>query len=225
MVARENAFRRRPGGPACSQARPSPSSSAPASSRRAMGIVLTTAFALGLAIISIVKPTGIDLFHVLWATCWALRRRRAAHHYRCALVLGGGAALFRGLQSGARPGARKSPACRHLAALRLHAALGNGGVLDQAVGVLLVVAMLVTPAPPLAADAQLATMMATPHPRGAERRRRSMLLPLDVASGRRSCWWPAPSSCWPCFLRRAEACYGSAGRSAAPASRRSTTTC
>lgn len=38
----------------------------------AMGIVYTTAFALGLAIISVAQPRGIDLFHVLFGNILAL---------------------------------------------------------------------------------------------------------------------------------------------------------
>ncbi len=39
----------------------------------AMGIVYTAAFALGLAIISVVQPRGIDLFHVLFGNVLALQ--------------------------------------------------------------------------------------------------------------------------------------------------------
>lgn len=40
----------------------------------AMGICFTTTFALGLAIISIVQPRGIDLFHILFGNIIGLRR-------------------------------------------------------------------------------------------------------------------------------------------------------
>ena len=40
----------------------------------AMGICFTTAFALGLAIISIIQPRGIDLFHVLFGNIVGLHR-------------------------------------------------------------------------------------------------------------------------------------------------------
>ena len=65
----------------------------------AMGIVLTTAFALGLAIISVVKPTGIDLFHVLLGNVLGVTDADLTRTaIGCALVLTAVAVLFRGLQ-------------------------------------------------------------------------------------------------------------------------------
>ena len=125
----------------------------------AMGIVLTTAFALGLAIISVVKPTGIDLFHVLLGNVLGVTEADLTRTaIGCALVLAVVAVLFRGLQFWSF-----DPVAAQVAGLpvRLLHYVFTGllsatvVVSIQAVGVLLVVAMLVTPgAHRLAAGAQ-----------------------------------------------------------------------
>lgn len=115
----------------------------------AMGVVATAAFALGLAIISIVKPTGIDLFHVLLGNVLGvstgdLKRTIVV----CALVLATVTLLFRGLQFWSF-----DPVAAQVAGLPtrlLHyvfTALLSATVVVaiQAVGILLVIAMLVTP--------------------------------------------------------------------------------
>ena len=138
----------------------------------AMGIVLTTAFALGLAIISIVKPTGIDLFHVLLGNVLGVGGEDVRRiTIGCALVLAVVAALFRGLQFWSF-----DPVAAQVAGLPtrwLHYVFT--GLLSatvvfsiQAVGVLLVVAMLVTPgATAWLLTRRLATMMATAATLGA----------------------------------------------------------
>ena len=115
----------------------------------AMGIVLTTAFALGLAIISVVKPTGIDLFHVLLGNVLGVTEADLTRTaIGCTLVLVVVAVLFRGLQFWSF-----DPVAAQVAGLpvRLLHYIFTGllsatvVVSIQAVGVLLVVAMLVTP--------------------------------------------------------------------------------
>ena len=115
----------------------------------AMGVVFTATFALGLAIISVVKPTGIDLFHVLLGNVLGVAAEdvwRTA--VGCALVLGVVVALFRGLQFWSF-----DPLAAQVAGLptrTLHyvftALLSATVVVSiQAVGIVLVIAMLITP--------------------------------------------------------------------------------
>ena len=115
----------------------------------AMGIVLTTAFALALALISVVRPTGIDLFHVLLGNVLGI----AASDLRntavgCAAVLITVVVLFRGLQFwsfdpvAARVAGLPTALLHYVFTALLSATIV---VSIQAVGVLLVVAMLVTP--------------------------------------------------------------------------------
>jgi len=131
----------------------------------AMGIVLTSAFALGLAIISVVKPAGIDLFHVLLGNVLGVTEADLQRTVIvCALVLGSVAVLFRGLQFWSF-----DPVAAQVAGLPtgvLHYVFT--GLLSatvvvsiQAVGILLVIAMLVTPgATALLLTRRLAPMMA-----------------------------------------------------------------
>ena len=115
----------------------------------AMGIVLTAAFALGLAIISIVKPTGIDLFHVLLGNVLGVSAADLEHTaIGCALVLATVALLFRGLQFwsfdpvAAQVAGLPTTLLHYVFTMLLSATVV---VSIQAVGILLVIAMLVTP--------------------------------------------------------------------------------
>ncbi|MBA2722380.1 MAG: metal ABC transporter permease [Methylibium sp.] len=115
----------------------------------AMGVVFTASFALGLAIISVVKPTGIDLFHVLLGNVLGVTEEDVLRTaVGCSLVLGAVLLLFRGLQFWSF-----DPVAAQVAGLptaTLHyvftAMLSATIVVSiQAVGILLVIAMLITP--------------------------------------------------------------------------------
>lgn len=131
----------------------------------AMGVVMTATFALGLAIISVVRPTGIDLFHVLLGNVLGVA---ADDVFRtavvCVLVLGAVLLLFRGLQFWSF-----DPQAAQVAGLptrTLHymftALLSATVVVSiQALGIVLVIAMLITPgATALLLVKRLAPMMA-----------------------------------------------------------------
>jgi manganese/iron transport system permease protein len=115
----------------------------------AMGVVFTASFALGLAIISVVKPTGIDLFHVLLGNVLGVSPEdvwRTA--VGCALVLGVVLLLFRGLQFWSFDPLAAQVAGLPVATLHyVFTALLCATVVVslQAVGLLLVIAMLITP--------------------------------------------------------------------------------
>jgi len=115
----------------------------------AMGVVFTASFALGLAIISVVKPTGIDLFHVLLGNVLGVTGEdvfRTA--VGCSLVLGVVLVLFRGLQfwsfdpTAAQVAGLPTAALHYVFTAMLSATIV---VSIQAVGILLVIAMLITP--------------------------------------------------------------------------------
>ncbi len=115
----------------------------------AMGVVFTATFALGLAIISVVKPTGIDLFHVLLGNVLGVA---AEDVFRtavgCALVLGVVLVLFRGLQFWSFDPLAAQVAGLPTAALHyVFTALLSATVVVsiQAVGIVLVIALLITP--------------------------------------------------------------------------------
>lgn len=131
----------------------------------AMGVVFTASFALGLAIISVVKPTGIDLFHVLLGNVLGVSHEDVWHTaIGCALVLGVVLLLFRGLQFWSFDPLAAQVAGLPVAALHyVFTALLCATVVVslQAVGLLLVIAMLITPgATALLLVKRLAPMMA-----------------------------------------------------------------
>ena len=115
----------------------------------AMGVFFTFAFALGLAIISMVRPTGIDLFHVLFGNVLAVGRAELALTATCgALVLGTLCLFYRGfhLWSFDEQMARAAGVPTGLLHYLFTALLSATIVASlQAVGLILVVAMLVTP--------------------------------------------------------------------------------
>ena len=115
----------------------------------AMGVFFTFAFALGLAIISMVRPTGIDLFHVLFGNVLGVGREELALTALCgALVLGTLGLFYRGfhLWSFDEQMARASGVPTGLLHYLFTALLSATIVASlQAVGLILVVAMLVTP--------------------------------------------------------------------------------
>ena len=115
----------------------------------AMGVFFTFAFALGLAIISTVRPTGIDLFHVLFGNVLAVGRAELALTAICgALVLATLGLLYRGFhlwsfdEQMARAAGIPTGALHYLFTALLSATIVAS---LQAVGLILVVAMLVTP--------------------------------------------------------------------------------
>lgn len=130
----------------------------------AMGVVFTTAFALGLLIISRVRPGGIDLFHVLFGNVIGVTRAdvwlTAASGL---LVVGVVVALFRDFHvwsldpEQARVLGVPTRALEYLFTALLSAAIVAS---LQAVGIVLVIAMLVIPgATALLLAERLATMM------------------------------------------------------------------
>ena len=115
----------------------------------AMGVLFTFSFALGLAIISMVRPTGIDLFHVLFGNVLGVGREELALTALCgALVLGTLCLFFRGfhLWSFDEQMARAAGIPTGLLHYVFTALLSATIVASlQAVGLILVIAMLVTP--------------------------------------------------------------------------------
>lgn len=115
----------------------------------ALGIVFTFAFALALAIISSVKPKGIDLFHVLLGNVLAVGPQELWTTAACsAAVLGLLALFFRGFHfwsfdSVGAHAAGLNTAWFHYTFTAMLAATIVTSI--QAVGLVLVVAMLVTP--------------------------------------------------------------------------------
>ncbi len=131
----------------------------------AMGVVFTASFALGLAIISVVKPTGIDLFHVLLGNVLGVSPEDVWHTaIGCTLVLGVVLLLFRGLQFWSFDPLAAQVAGLPVATLHyVFTALLCATVVVslQAVGLLLVIAMLITPgATALLLVKRLGSMMA-----------------------------------------------------------------
>ena len=115
----------------------------------AMGVFFTFAFALGLAIISMVRPTGIDLFHVLFGNVLGVGREELALTAICgALVLSTLGLFYRGFhlwsfdEQMARASGLPTGALHYLFTALLSATIVAS---LQAVGLILVVAMLVTP--------------------------------------------------------------------------------
>lgn len=115
----------------------------------AMGVVFTASFALGLAIISVVKPTGIDLFHVLMGNVLGVTPEDVLRTaLGCSVVLGVVLVLFRGLQfwsfdpTAAQVAGVPTAALHYVFTALLSATIV---VSIQAVGILLVIAMLITP--------------------------------------------------------------------------------
>ncbi|MGI8574143.1 MAG: metal ABC transporter permease [Egibacteraceae bacterium] len=129
-----------------------------------MGIVFTFAFALGLAIISVTRPTGIDLFHVLLGNVLGVDRGDLYLTAGCAaLVLVTVMTLFRPLhlwsfdpvmaKAVGLPVGRLHYVLTVLLSTTIVASL-------QAVGLVLVVALLVTPgATAYLLSRRLSTMM------------------------------------------------------------------
>ena len=115
----------------------------------AMGVFFTFAFALGLAIISMVRPTGIDLFHVLFGNVLGVGREELTLTALCgALVLGTLLLFYRGfhLWSFDEQMARAAGVPTGLLHYLFIALLSATIVASlQAVGLILVIAMLVTP--------------------------------------------------------------------------------
>ena len=115
----------------------------------AMGVFFTFAFALGLAIISMVRPTGIDLFHVLFGNVLGVGREELALTALCGgLVLGTLCIFYRGfhLWSFDEQMARAAGVPTRLLHYLFTALLSATIVASlQAVGLILVIAMLVTP--------------------------------------------------------------------------------
>ena len=115
----------------------------------AMGVFFTFAFALGLAIISMVRPTGIDLFHVLFGNVLGVGREELALTALCgALVLGTLGVFYRGFhlwsfdEQMARAAGVPTGFLHYLFTALLSATIVAS---LQAVGLILVIAMLVTP--------------------------------------------------------------------------------
>lgn len=130
-----------------------------------MGIVFTAAFALGLAIISVAQPRGIDLFHILFGNVLGVTGGDLA-----LTAASGGAVLvvvlvlFRPLhlwsfdETMARAMGLRVGALHYLFTALLSATIVAA---LQAVGIVLVIAMLVTPgATALLLTSRLSTMMA-----------------------------------------------------------------
>ena len=115
----------------------------------AMGVFFTFAFALGLAIISMVRPTGIDLFHVLFGNVLGVGRDELALTALCGgLVLGTLCLFYRGFhlwsfdEQMARAAGIPTGLLHYLFTALLSATIVAS---LQAVGLILVIAMLVTP--------------------------------------------------------------------------------
>ena len=131
----------------------------------AMGIAFTTTFALGLAIISVVQPRGVDLFHILFGNVIGLRRSDliltvVAGAAVIAVTLG----LFRWLHVWSYdPGLASAVGVPLRVVEYAFTALLSAAVVVSmnAVGLLLVVAMLIIPgAAALLLTSSLRSMMA-----------------------------------------------------------------
>jgi len=130
-----------------------------------MGIVFTAAFALGLAIISIAQPRGIDLFHILFGNVLGVTGGDLALTATSGgLVVGVVLVLFRAFQLWSFDEEMAKAVGLRVGALQyLFTALLSATIVAslQAVGIVLVIAMLITPgATALLLTSRLATMMA-----------------------------------------------------------------
>jgi ABC-type Mn2+/Zn2+ transport system permease subunit/Mn-dependent DtxR family transcriptional regulator len=130
-----------------------------------MGIVFTATFALGLAVISVTRPTGIDLNHILFGNVLGVSAGDLALTVVSgALVVGVVLALFRPFQLWSfDPVAARALGLRTDLLQYVFTALLSATIVAslQAVGLILVVAMLVTPgATALLLTSRLSTMMA-----------------------------------------------------------------
>lgn len=130
-----------------------------------MGILFTATFALGLAIISIAQPRGIDLFHILFGnvlgvTTGDLVLTAASGGLVLAVVL----LLFRAFHLWSFDELMARSVGLRVGALQyLFTALLSATIVAalQAVGIILVIAMLITPgATALLLTSRLSTMMA-----------------------------------------------------------------
>ncbi len=131
----------------------------------AMGICFTALFALGLAIISVAKPRGIDLFHILFGNVLGVSAQDLTlSAVSGGLVLAVVAVLFRHLHLWSFDPLMARSAGMRVAALEyVFTALLSATIVAalQAVGLVLVIAMLITPgATALLLTSRLVTMMA-----------------------------------------------------------------
>jgi len=155
-----------------------------------MGIVFSAAFALGLAIISITRPRGIDLFHVLFGNVLGVSPADlATTAITATLVLVATIGLFpyfhmwsfdpNGANAAGLPTTMLNYLFAALLAATIVAAL-------QAVGIVLVVAMLITPgATALLVSRRLSRMMAVAAGAGTLAAVLGLYMSyyLDIASG------------------------------------------
>lgn len=130
-----------------------------------MGIVFTAAFALGLAIISVAQPRGIDLFHVLFGNVLGVSAGDLAlTAVSGGLVVAVVLVLFRAFHLWSFDELMAQSVGLRVGALHyLFTALLSATIVAalQAVGIVLVIAMLITPgATALLLTTRLATMMA-----------------------------------------------------------------
>lgn len=129
-----------------------------------MGVVFTTAFAAGLALISVARPRGVDLFHVLFGNLLGVAGRQLVEVLVSALVvLAAVAVLFHPLRwwafdpEAARRLGVPTRSLEYVFAVLLAATVVAA---LQAVGIVLVIAMLVIPgAAARLVAGRLATMM------------------------------------------------------------------
>jgi ABC-type Mn2+/Zn2+ transport system permease subunit len=135
---------------------------APFRADTAMGVVFTVAFALGLAIISIVQPRGIDLFHVLFGNVLGVARADLVLTVVSgALVVVVVLAAFRAFELWSfDPQLARTMGMRVALMEHLFTALLSAAIVAalQTVGLILVVAMLVIPG---AAAAMLTSRLVT----------------------------------------------------------------
>lgn len=130
-----------------------------------MGIVFTAAFALGLAIISIAQPRGIDLFHILFGNVLAVDTADLAlTAVSGGLVVAVVLVLFRPFHLWSfDPQMAAAVGMRTGLLQYIFTALLSATIVAslQAVGLILVIAMLITPgATALLLSSRLTTMMA-----------------------------------------------------------------
>jgi manganese transport system permease protein len=135
---------------------------APFRADTAMGVVFTVAFALGLAVISIVQPRGIDLFHVLFGNVLGVARADLVLTVTSgALVVLVVLVAFRAFELWSfDPQLARTMGMRVTLMEHLFTALLSAAIVAalQTVGLILVVAMLVIPG---AAAAMLTSRLVT----------------------------------------------------------------
>lgn len=128
----------------------------------AMGVVFTTLFALGLALISATRPRGIDLFHVLFGNVLGVTSRDLVLTAAAsAIVLGGIALCYRALVAWSFDAEVAAVAGLSTGLLGyVFTALLSATIVAalRAVGIILVIAMLIIPG----ATAQLLTRRLAP---------------------------------------------------------------